>query len=234
LLEEDEVTSLLGEINIFSALPEHARRRLAKEGRLRPYQRGQFLANQGDPGDWLFVILRGMVKVTIASEQGGEIVLTTVGPPRILGELAMLDGAPRSASVQAMEPGTTALILPREVVLPVLIEHPQSMAALLATLGGMIRRLTEQNADLVFMDLDGRVAKLLVRMAADRGVREGDAIVLDLRLTQGDLAHMVGGSRSAVNRTLQSFARRGLLDLQVQGQRLVIRDLDVLRRRAGL
>lgn len=229
MLDEDQVASVLAKTAIFADLPELARRQLAGKGMQRSYSRGQFLFYQGDPGDRLVVILEGLVKVMVASEHGVEIVLVTVGPPETLGELAMLDGAPRSASVQALEP-TTVLLLPRAAVLPLLQDHPQLVIALLAALGRLVRRLTEQTADLVFLDLPGRVAKFLVRMADDRGVPEGDAVVLDLQVTQGDLARLVGGSRPAVNRILQSFASRGALELQ--GQRVVVTDLAALRRRA--
>jgi CRP/FNR family transcriptional regulator, cyclic AMP receptor protein len=230
VLDEDQVASLLAKTAVFSDLPEQVRRRLASQGAQRTYRRGQFLFYQGDPGDRLFVILHGLVKIMVASEHGGEMVLVTVGPPETLGELAMLDGSPRSASVQALEP-TTVLMLPRAAILPLLSEYPQLVAALLSVLGQLVRRLTEQAADLVFLDLNGRVAKLLVRMATDRGTREGDAVVLDLHLTQSDLARMVGGSRPAVNRVLQAFATRGYLELQ--GQRIILRELEALRRRAN-
>lgn len=230
MLDEQEVASLLAQTTVFADLPEHTRQALAKSGIQRRYRRGQFLFHQGDPGDALFVVLRGLVKVIVASEQGGEMVLATLGPAETIGELAMLDREARSASVMVLEP-TTALALPRAVVLPLIHDHPQLGIALLTALGRLIRRLTEQASDLVFLNLPGRVAKFLVRLAEERGGGEDEPIVLDLHVTQGDLAHLVGGSRPAVNRILRGFATRGYLEMR--GTRVVVIDLEALRHRAS-
>ena len=103
--------------------------------------------------------------------------------------------------------------------------------SLLQSLGGVLRRLTEQTSDLVFLDLHGRVAKLLAGIAEERGSGD-DEIELNLELTQTDLANMVGGSRQSVNQILRSFERRGYLEMS--GRRVVIRNLEKLRARAGL
>lgn len=103
--------------------------------------------------------------------------------------------------------------------------------ALLLSLGGVLRRLTEQTADLVFLDLHGRVAKLLVGMAGEEDSSGDGEVALDLELTQSDLASMVGGSRQSVNQILRSFARRGYVEMQ--GRRIVVKNLPGLRHRAG-
>jgi CRP/FNR family cyclic AMP-dependent transcriptional regulator len=124
------------------------------------------------------------------------------------------------------------LMLTREVLLEVLAEHPSLTDRLLRTLGTSLRRLTEQAADLVFLDLHGRMAKLLVGMAEDRGTKEGTEVVLDLHMTQTDLAGMVGGSRQSVNQILRSFERRGYLELR--GRQIRLKQPELLRRRAHL
>jgi CRP/FNR family transcriptional regulator, cyclic AMP receptor protein len=230
-MEQQQAAGLLARTTIFEGLPEQVLRTLVAQGIQRRYAKNQFLCYQGDPGDRLFVVLSGLVKVTVSSDQGEEMVLVTLGPPQVLGELALLDGAPRSAAIQALEP-TDVLMLPRDTFLRLLHEHPALTSALLNMLGGLIRRLTEQAADLVFLDLHGRVAKLLLRLATERGTTENGLIVLDHQLTQTDIARMVGGSRPAVNRILQAFASREFLE--IRGQRIVIRQLEALRRRAGL
>lgn len=229
-MPDEQAVELLAKTMQFSDLPEKALWRLAAEGTQRTYQEGHLLYHQGDPGDRLLVVLHGLVKLTVASEHGGELSLATLGPPEVLGELSVIDGGPRSSSAQALEP-TTVLILPRDAVLDLLYEYPGLAVALLGMLSTMMRRLTEQAADLVFLDLSGRVAKLLARLASERGTREEDALVLDLPLTQSDLARMVGGSRPAVNRILQAFANRGYLE--IKGQRVILRDLEALHRRAN-
>lgn len=159
------------------------------------------------------------------------MLLVTLGPPEIFGELALLDGGLRSASAEALE-DTSLLVVTRPTFLEVLRSSPSLTEALLRTLGGLVRRLTEQTADLVFLDLYGRVAKLLVTFAQAHGETQGDEIVLDLQLTQTDIASMVGGSRQSVNQILRAFERRGYLEMH--GRRIVLKRPDQLRRRAGM
>ncbi|MFN2388372.1 MAG: Crp/Fnr family transcriptional regulator [Actinomycetota bacterium] len=169
--------------------------------------------------------------MVVTSEAGVEMVLATLGPTETFGELALIDGGERSASAETLAP-TTALVLARATLLDVVREHPALTDALLRSLGTLVRRLTEYASDLVFLDLPGRVAKLLLAMATEQG-RAGDpATVLDLHMTQTDLANLVGGSRQSVNQILRAFEGRGYLSLQ--GKQVVLKDLPLLRRRAGL
>jgi CRP/FNR family transcriptional regulator, cyclic AMP receptor protein len=227
--ESFDAVSVLAGTALFGSLGEPDLASVAASCVRRTYAKGQFLCYQGDPGDRLFIVAGGLVKVTLTSEQGDEMVLATVGPHEVLGELAVIDQAPRSASVVAVV-RTTVLMLSRPVLLQLMASHPAVRDALLASLGGLVRRLTEQTGDLVFLDLGGRLAKLLLRLAEESG-QAGDRIVLDLGLTQSDLARMIGGSRPAVNRVLQTLAARGLIEMS--GQRIVLHDLPALRRRAG-
>jgi CRP/FNR family cyclic AMP-dependent transcriptional regulator len=142
----------------------------------------------------------------------------------------LLDGSPRSAAAVAVEP-TTVVTLSRETVLELLSQHPSVLDALLRSLGGLVRRLTEQAGDLVFLDLSGRVAKLLLHLADAHGNGSGSgSAVVNLGLSQSDLAGMVGATRPAVNRVLQSMASRGLI--AVDGQVIKLLDVAALRRRA--
>jgi CRP/FNR family transcriptional regulator, cyclic AMP receptor protein len=226
-MSEPDVVEILRSAAIFAELPDDALARLAARCVRRTYGRNQFLWYQGDDGAHLFVVASGLVKVVLSSPQGGEVVLTTLGPGGISGELAVLDGSPRSASVVAAEP-TTVLLLTRATVLDMLNRYPSVLDALLRSLGNLIRRITEQAGDFVFLDLGGRVAKLLLHLAEAHGA---SSTVLDLRLTQSDLAAMVGATRPAVNRVLQNLAGRGVIE--VDGQRIVLVNLAELRRRAS-
>jgi CRP/FNR family transcriptional regulator, cyclic AMP receptor protein len=123
------------------------------------------------------------------------------------------------------------LVLNRANLLDVLRRRPQLVDGLFRSIGAVVRRLTEQAADLVFLDLHGRVAKLLLRLA-DRGAKRNGAIVLDVHVTQTDLAEMVGGSRQSVNSSLHALERRGILE--IHGREILIRDVEALRRRANM
>ncbi len=230
-MRTEAAVELLRRTRLFAGLDEPTLRALAERSVERSFQRHGRLFFQGDPGDGLFVLASGLVKVVVSSEEGEEMVLVTLGPGEALGELAVVDGGPRSAAAEALEP-TSALLITRPVLLELAARDPALTDALLRALGGLLRRLTEQASDLVFLDLPGRMAKLLAGLAAERGSATPDGIELDANLTQTDLAGMVGASRQSVNQILQGFARRGYL--QVQGRRIVIHRLDLLRRRAGL
>jgi CRP/FNR family transcriptional regulator, cyclic AMP receptor protein len=230
-MRTEAAVALLRRTKLFSALSEPALRALAERAVHRSFPRHGRPFHQGDPGDSLLVVASGLLKVVVTSEEGEEMVLVTLGPGEALGELAVVDGGPRSASAEALEP-TEVLVITRDTLLELAARDRALTEALLRALGGLLRRLTEQAADLVFLDLPGRVAKLLSGLAAERGSPVADGVELDAHLTQTDLARMVGASRQSVNQILQGFDRRGWLE--VSGRRIVVRRPDLLRRRAGL
>lgn len=231
-MKVEQSASLLGRTELFRDLDEDVLLSLAAGAIQRTYKRGQLIVGQGEPGDSLFVLLEGMVKVIVASEEGNEMVLATLRPPDTFGELAVIDGGTRSASAEAFgAAGAGLLILTRQTLLTALAKNPTVTDALLRSLGNLVRRLTEQAADLVFLDLHGRVAKLLLGLAERDAAPEGEHATLDLGLTQTDLAEMVGGSRQSINGILQSFERRGYIE--VRGRNIAILRPDLLRHRAG-
>jgi CRP/FNR family transcriptional regulator, cyclic AMP receptor protein len=230
-MNAEAAAGLLGSTDLFKNLDPPVLDQLARSVTFRNYRRGHLIFAQGEPGDSLFVISEGLVKVFVTSEEGEDMVLVTLRPPETFGELALIDGGLRSASAEALEP-TTTLTLSRGTLIELLQRHPNLAQALLSSLGGLVRRLTEQAADLVFLDLHGRVAKLLLALAEERGRHEGEEVLLDLQVTQGDLAAMVGGSRQSVNHILHAFQRRGYLE--IEGRRIALKDLRALAKRAGL
>ncbi len=230
-MRPQEIVSLLSRTQLFGELDEGALRRFGERFIERSYRRGHRIFHQGDPGDSLFVIVEGLVKILVVSEEGEEMVLATLTSPDTFGEVSVVDGGPRSAAAEAVEP-TRVLVLTRSAMLDVLRQEPAVMEVLLRCLGRLVRRATEQAADLVFLDLHGRVAKLLLSLAQGATERAGRESVLDLSLTQTDLARMVGGSRQSVNQILHAFSRRGYIDFQ--GRKIVLKNPDLLRRRAGL
>jgi CRP/FNR family cyclic AMP-dependent transcriptional regulator len=230
-MRTEQTVSLLARTRLFGELDHESLARVGARAGKRTYRKGQLIFVQGDLGDTLYVLVDGLVKVFVTSEDGDEMVLVTLSPPDTLGELALIDGGERSASAETLEP-TTLLVLTRADLVELMADYPAVAVALLRSLGSLVRRLTEQASDLVFLDLHGRVAKLLLALAQERGQDREGSTVLDLHVTQGDLAGMVGGSRQSVNQILNAFARRGYLDLH--GRKVVIKQPDALRRRASL
>ena len=135
--------------------------------RSRRFRRGEVIFHIGDPGDALFVIVSGDVKISLPSETGDEAILATLRPGDVFGELALLDGAPRSASASALTP-TETVILPRDKFRELIATEAGVRDALLASIAGELRRLTTHVEELHFLDITGRLAARLVRLAAGR------------------------------------------------------------------
>jgi CRP-like cAMP-binding protein len=224
----ERIAKVLAGTTVFAGLDAASLDVLADLAVVRHYKRGQFICQQGDPGDTLFVMLSGSVKVLVNSADGAQVLFCTLEPEDCFGELSFLDGRARSAAVETAE-AVQVIALTRASLDSVLDANPAIARAMLVYLCDMVRRLSEQAADLVFLDLEGRLAKCLDRLAEDKGTVEVDGIRLDLTLTQSDLASMVGSSRPSVNQALASFGRRGYL--RMESRSILITDRAGLRRR---
>lgn len=197
--------------------------------RPRRFRKGETIFHAGDPGDALFIVSDGAVKITIPSDDGSEAaILTTIGPGGFFGELSLLDGAPRSATAVALEP-TTTNVLRRDAFDALVDTQPAVRRAMSVALAGEIRRLTAQVEDLHFLDLPGRLARHLLRtiaIEAGRDPADADSLQGEHRLpwpyTQAELAGMIGGSRQSVNRLLADLVAEGLV--RFDGDELVIPD----------
>ncbi|MGP1674447.1 MAG: Crp/Fnr family transcriptional regulator [Candidatus Limnocylindrales bacterium] len=221
------VIGSLAAIPFFAGLDEAALGRVAAGMRSRRFRRGEVIFHLGDPGDALFVIVSGEVKISLPSETGDEAILATLGPGAVFGELALLDGAPRSASATAISAAET-VVLPRDRFRELIATETGVRDALLASIAGELRRLTTHVEELHFLDITGRLAARLVRLSQESGVvvANDGSIRLRHNLTQGDLAAMVGCTRQSVNKLLGQFADDGLVRLDREG--IVVIDLDGL------
>jgi CRP/FNR family transcriptional regulator, cyclic AMP receptor protein len=212
---------------------EHADRQilqsLANGLRRRRFRRNEVIFHQGDPGDSLHVVAAGAVKIVLPSAEGEEAIIATLRPGDFFGELALLDGAPRSATATALEPSET-LVLPRPVFVGLLDTLPGLRDALLAGLSHELRRLTGHVEELHFLDLAGRLAMRLTRLAQEAQPDARGQIKLDWPYTQSDLAAMIGGTRQSVNRLLSELVDEGLINIEPDV--LVIDNLEELARRA--
>ena len=226
----DMAIAALQACGLFAGVDDETLGLVAAALRPRRFRRGEIVFHAGDPGDALFVVAEGQVKITLPADDGSEpAILTTVGPGGFFGTLALLDGAPRSATAVALDAVTT-LVLRRDAFDRLVDEQPALRRALLASLAAEIRRLTAQVEDLHFLDLPGRLARHLLReLARQRGYSDDDLADLpqtEMRLswpyTQAELAGMIGGSRQTVNRLLADFVADGLL--RFEGDDLIIPD----------
>jgi len=198
--------AVLARTELFQGIDEATQRRIAEQVAERVFERGQCVFVQDEPGDRMFVLAEGAVKLYVSSRNGGIVELVRHRPPAVFGEVALLDGGPRSASAEAVE-RSTLLVVTRPELLRLLRTDDQIAEALLRTLGTIVRRTTRQISDLAFLDLQGRVARQLL-VLADGG--NGTA-ARTRQLTQAELASMVSGARQTVNQALRSLEARGYI-----------------------
>jgi len=219
-----DVAGILRRTSLLRSVPAEEIEALAAVSRLRSFRRGQVVCTTGDPADSLIVVVSGSVKVVVRSADGGELTLTVVQPGGALGELSIADGGPRSADVETLEE-SQLLLVPREAIQDVCARVPAAAQALTDTIAATLRRLTESVADLVFLDLPRRVAKILLSQPRD------DDDVIRLRMNQEQLAHQAGGSRQSVNAALRGFERRGWIE--VRDRAVTVKQPAALGRFAG-
>lgn len=221
-------STVLARSPLLASLQPEALGQLASTARRRSYRRGEVIFHQGDPGDSLHFLMDGRVKVVLDAETGEEAVIAILGPGDCFGELALIDGEPRSATVETLEPVQT-LSLSRPDFMTFLRANPQAAEQMLVALASMVRKADESMADLVFLDLEGRLVKKLLELADAHGRDVDGGIEIELPMTQEDLAAMIGATRASVNKLLGMYEDRGAI--QRRGRRIAIFDPDRLRRR---
>jgi CRP/FNR family cyclic AMP-dependent transcriptional regulator len=215
---------------LFALVDDDSLAMCAASLRVRRFRRNETIFHQGDPGDSLFIIESGAVKIVLPSPEGEEgAIIATLGRGDFFGELALLDDSPRSATAVAVA-GTTTLALRRDAFETLIDTEPALRRALFAGLAAELRRLTGHVEELHFLDLPGRLASRLVRLAREQQPGAVGEVRLDWPYTQSDLAAMIGGTRQTVNRLLSDLVAQGLI--RVDRESLVIPDLDRLARAA--
>jgi CRP/FNR family transcriptional regulator, cyclic AMP receptor protein len=219
------VPAQLARSPVFGTLPADVLERLAASMQRRIYRRGQVVFHQDDPGASVHVIETGRVKVALTTPEGEELLLRVMGEGEIFGELALLDGRPRSATISALEE-TVTHVLERSTFLDFLRAHPEASLDLCRALAELIRRLTEQVEDLALLDVPRRLERKLLELADAHGESTPQGIRIDVRLTQSELASMIGTSRASVNHYLASLEARGII--RRDGQRIVLRRPEAL------
>jgi len=191
----------------------------------RAYPKNSVILFEDDPGDALYVVATGQVKVVLIGEDGREVILSVMGPGEFFGEMSLLDDEPRSAHVIAME-DSSLVVLRREDFEGILSQTPGIALALLREMSRRLRRADEKVGSLVLLDVQGRVSRLLLDMASEEG---GERITR--RLTHHTIAQMIGSSRETVSRTMRDLVDKGLI--AVQRRDIVIRDRAALEQSSG-
>lgn len=224
------VASALTAAPLFESLTAAQVSSLAASMEIRHFERSDVILTQGDAPGGLHVVCEGAVKISISNDDGKETLLAIIRPWDLFGEIAALDGRPRSATVTAIEPTTTAF-LARAQLLAFVRANPDFALGLIQTLSSRLRRVDERLEDAHFLDLDTRFARLLLDMAEEQGLAAPGGIAIRLPLTQTELASMIGATRVSANRLLGAYQDAGLIRLERRA--LVIRNMRALQVRAG-
>jgi CRP/FNR family transcriptional regulator, cyclic AMP receptor protein len=214
---------------LFAALDDEAAEALRSTMTRVEVPRGEAIFHEGDPGDRLYVIVEGKIKLGRASGDGRENLLAILGPGEMFGELSLFDPGPRNAAGTAVA-DTVLLGVGSDDLDEWLRGRPEVARHLLRALARRLRRTNEALADLVFSDVPGRVAKALLDLSERFGRPTEDGLRVAHDLTQEELAQLVGASRETVNKALADFASRGWLRLEARA--VVLLDVDRLRKRA--
>jgi CRP/FNR family transcriptional regulator/CRP/FNR family cyclic AMP-dependent transcriptional regulator len=220
--------SLLAQVPFFAPLGDEQLQELATACRARTFKKGQALFYEDDPGNALYLLQSGQVKIVSMAPDGGERILHVHGPGECLGEMSLIDGAPRSAAAVALDT-VEALVLYREEFLALLQRYPAVALAVMSGLSGMVRRLSAQVHDLTSLDVPGRIAKKLLELAERHGETTPDGLRITVPLTQQELAEMVGATRVAVNQALSYFRHNKLLSTDRDG--ITLHQPEKLRQR---
>jgi CRP/FNR family cyclic AMP-dependent transcriptional regulator len=214
---------------LFSALDEEAAQALRASMTEHKAVRGAVIFAEGDPGDRLYVVMQGKVKLGTQADDGRENMFAVLGPGEMFGELSLFDPSPRQATAVALT-DVTLLGLANDALQPWLTGRPEVAIGLLRALARRMRKSHDSLSDLVFTDVPGRVAKALIELAKKFGEHEGSGMRVNHDLTQEELAQLVGASRETVNKALADFGQRGWILLEQKS--VLILDIDRLKRRA--
>jgi len=223
-----EDINFLRNVPIFAELEEKDLLRVVKLGTSQKYKKGNIVVLEQESGAALFVIITGKVKVVRMDEDGREVILSMFGPGEFFGEMSLLDGLARSASVVATVKSELFMIHRRDF-LELLNEFPTVTISLLAELAMRLRKADMQIKSLSLKDAEGRVANVMLILADDVGIFRKGKVEIDELPLQQDIANMAGTSRETVSRMIHLFIEGG--EVQMKENKLIINDYEAFRKK---
>ncbi|MGR3218312.1 MAG: Crp/Fnr family transcriptional regulator [Candidatus Anammoxibacter sp.] len=222
----DSVVRLLEKVSLFAGLDEHILDKIVSIAVKKTYKKNETIFHQHDKGSALFVLQSGMVKIALIDKSGRQTILKIIEKDDFFGEMSLLDGRFRSASIIAME-DCEALLIFREDLINLIKLYPLISLNMLALLSRRFRETDEKIASLTFLDALGKVARVLLDFVADRGVRDNGHILLDLPFSRQEISEMAGVSRETLIRIFQKFRAMGCLKLD--NKKIIILDEQFLK-----
>jgi CRP/FNR family cyclic AMP-dependent transcriptional regulator len=218
----------LKQVPLFAGLADEDIRGLMSLAKRRTFRNGEVRFHREDPGQVLYVIKEGKVKICLISPDGQEISLVVFGKGECFGEFAILDGLPRSADAVALEK-VECYTLQRSDFHNAIMKNPKIAIQIIEVHTRRLRRTDQMVEDLIFLDVYGRVAKKLLELADTHGTKVGDGTRIDVRLTQQEIASMVGASRESVNKVMGYFTDKNFIS--TDKHKITLHRISELKRR---
>ena len=224
--EDRRALFYLKKISLFSELDPAKLTLLASQVSLQEVRRRRVIFLTGDPGTAVFFVNAGRVKISRVTRDGKELTLAYRGPGEIFGELCLVDGGPREEMAEAME---NALVteVPREAFVLLLDAHASIGAGLTRIMCQRRRELESKVEDLVFKDVNAKLAELLLNLGQDYGVDDSRGTLLAVKITHQEMANLIGSTRETVSLTLSQFKRSSYIT--TEGRKIILTDHDGLR-----
>ena len=212
----------LRKVPLFNCLGEPEFEKLAQLTVDQTYPKGSMIILAEDVGDTFFIIRKGQIKISVFHADGREVIFSLLGPGKVFGELALLDGKPRSANAMALK-DSELLTIRRSDFLQLIYENPQVATSLLAELASRLRRTDEKIEGLALLDVTSRISQTILQLAEDQGIESAEGVLIKNRPTHQQLANMSGTTRETVSRVISRLEAQGYLTCQGR-QILVLRD----------
>jgi CRP-like cAMP-binding protein len=222
---------LLAKGSLFSKLSERELDALVQVSRVKKLRAREELFHKGDPGNQVYLISKGRLKVVTTSAGGDDVVFSIMAPGEVFGELALLCGGRRTATITAVD-ASELIVLDRREFLPFLKAHPEAAIRLLEVLAERCLRISELLEDTTFLNLPARLAKKLVSLSHAHGIRTREGIRIDLKLSQAEIGDLVATTRESINKQMKAWSEEGLVSMK--SGIVTIHRVDDLEALAGL
>ncbi|MBI5198770.1 MAG: Crp/Fnr family transcriptional regulator [Nitrospirae bacterium] len=224
-----ERSDFLKSVPLFSDLNREELRQIESISGEKRYRKNEIIFHAEDLGAYLFILKEGSVKISLQGREGREVILRILYPKEFFGDMALLDGYHRSATVTAFE-DSKAVLINREDFLNLIGKHPEVALKIMSILSKRLRKADERIASLVFLDAHGKVARSLLDLIQEQGKKTEEGIVIDLKLRREELSDLAGLTRETTTRVLKDFETAGAI--RRERKRLIILREDIIKREA--
>jgi len=211
VFSQEQKQNLLANSGLFHNIDHRDLVNIAKYAKVKSIKSREVICRRGDQGSQMFIIARGRVTLHTDSDEGKELGFGFMKEGDIFGEIALLDGGERTATVKAIEP-TELLVIEKRDFLAFLEKTPKVAVQLLSTMAKRLRRTDEHFEDIFFRNLPGRLAKKFLGLAEDYGHKTDTGVQIDLKLSQGEIGKFTGATRESVNKQMRAWEAEGLIN----------------------